>query len=206
VRWWGTQNSPLGNLKFDLISYLPSKKSHQAEESAGDWSFYNCQVRLSLFLPSEGKKACRPHLTPLLQARSETFQWRQRTRDFWAVCTLLSRGPSCVFIHLHSPQRPEPCLHSAQFSRSVMSDSLRPHGLQHSRLPCPSPSPGACSSTCPSSQCCHPTISSSVIPFSSRLQSFPASGSFPMSQFFVSGDQSIGVSASVSVLQMNIQD
>ena len=135
VRWWGAQNSPSGKLKFDLISYLPSKKSHQAEESAGDRSFYNCQVRLSLFLPSEEKKACRPHLTPLLQARTETFPWRQRTRDFWAVCTLLSRGPSCAFIHLHSPQRPEPRLHSAQFSRSVVSDSLQPHGLQHSGPP-----------------------------------------------------------------------
>ena len=80
-----------------------------------------------------------------------------------------------------------------QFSHSVMSDSLRPHGLQHARLPCPSPTPGAYSSSCPLSQWCHPTISSSVIPFSSRLQSFPASGSFPMSQFFVSAGQYVGV-------------
>ena len=92
-----------------------------------------------------------------------------------------------------------------QFICLVMSDSLRPHGLQHARLPCPSPTPGACSNSCPSSPWCHPTISSSVIPFSSRLQSFPASGSFPMSQFFISGGQSIGVSASASVLPMNIQ-
>ena len=81
-----------------------------------------------------------------------------------------------------------------------------PHGLQHVRLPCPSPTPGVCSNSCPSSQWCHPTISSSVIPFSSYLQSFPASGSFPLSQFFASGGQSIGVSASASVLPMNIQD
>jgi len=87
-----------------------------------------------------------------------------------------------------------------------MSDSLWPHGLQHTRLPCPSPTPGAYSNSCPLSRWCHPTISSSVIPFSSRLQSFLASGSFPMSQFFASGDQSIGVSASASVLPMNIQD
>ena len=87
-----------------------------------------------------------------------------------------------------------------RFSCSVVSDSLRPHGLQHVRLPCSSPSPGACSNSCPSSGWCHPSISSSVVPFSSRLQSFPASGSFPMSQFFVSGGQSIGVSASASVL------
>ena len=79
-------------------------------------------------------------------------------------------------------------------------------GLQHARLPCPSPTPGACSNSCPSRRWCHPTISSFVVPFSSCLQSFPASGSFPMSQFLASGGQSIGVSASASVLPMNIQD
>ena len=92
------------------------------------------------------------------------------------------------------------------FSHSVISNSLRPHGLQHSRLPCPSPSPRACSNSCPSSRWCHPTISSSVIPFSSCLHSFPASGSFPMSQLFTSGGRRIGVSALASVLPMNIQD
>ena len=94
---------------------------------------------------------------------------------------------------------------SVQFSHSIVSDSLRPQGLQHARLPCPSPTPGACSNSCPSSQWYHPTISSSVIPFSSCLQSLPASGSFLMSQLFASGDQNIGVSASASVLPMNIQ-
>ena len=92
------------------------------------------------------------------------------------------------------------------FSHSVVSDSLWPHRLQHSRLPCPSPTPGAYSNSCPLSWWCHPTISSSVIPFSSCLQPFSASGSFQMSQFFTSGGQSIGVSASASVLSMNIQD
>ena len=92
-----------------------------------------------------------------------------------------------------------------QFSRSVMSDSLRPHGLQHARPPCLIPSPGVCSNSCPLSRWCHPTISSSVIPLSSRLQSFPASGSFPMSWFFASGGQSIRVSASASVLPVRIQ-
>ena len=87
-----------------------------------------------------------------------------------------------------------------------MSDSLWPHGLQHTRPPCPSPTPGADSNSCPLSRWCYPTISSSVIPSSSHLQSFPASGSFPMSQFFPSGGQSIGVSAWTSVLPMNIQD
>ena len=94
---------------------------------------------------------------------------------------------------------------SVQFSHSVVSDSLRPHGLQHSRLPCPSPTPRACSNSCPSSQWCHPTISSSVVPLSSCLQSFPVSGSFPMSQFFASGGQNIGASASTSVFPTNIQ-
>ena len=93
-----------------------------------------------------------------------------------------------------------------QFSHLVMSDSLRPHGLQHARPPCPSPAPIAYSNSCSSSWWCHPTISSSGIPFSSCLQSFPASGSFQMSQFFASGGQSIGVSASASVLPMSIQE
>ena len=90
-------------------------------------------------------------------------------------------------------------------SDSVLSDSLQPHRLQHTRLPCPSPSPGAYSNSCPRSQWCHSTISSSVCPLSSCLQSFPGSGSFPMSWLFASGGQSIGASASASVLPMNIQ-
>ena len=93
-----------------------------------------------------------------------------------------------------------------QFSCSVTSDSLWPHGLQHTMFPCPSPTPKACSNSCPSSQWCHPTISSSVVPSSSCLQSFPASGSFPVSQFFAPGGRSIGVSASASVLPMNSLD
>ena len=97
-------------------------------------------------------------------------------------------------------------LASVQFSSSVLSDSLLPRGLQHARLPCPLPSPRACSDSCQSSRRCHPTISSSVVPFSSCLQSFPAKGFFLMSQFFASDGQSIGVSASASVLPVNIQD
>ena len=92
---------------------------------------------------------------------------------------------------------------AVQFSRSVMSNSLQPHGLQHTRLPCPSATPRACSNSCSLRKWCHPTISSSVVPFSC-LQTFPASGSFPMSQFFTSGGQRIGVSA--SVFPGNIQD
>ena len=96
-------------------------------------------------------------------------------------------------------------LSSVQFSRSVVSDSLWLHGLQHARPPCPSPTPRVCSNPCPLSRWCHPIISSSVVPFSC-LQSLPASGSFPMSQLVASASQSIGASASASVLPMNTQD
>ena len=93
-----------------------------------------------------------------------------------------------------------------QFSLSIVSNSLWLHGLQHARLPCPSPTHRVYPNSCPLSQWCHQTISSSAIPFSSCPQSFPASGAFPISQLFISGDQSIGVSASTSVLPMNTQD
>ena len=95
---------------------------------------------------------------------------------------------------------------SVQFSHSVMSNSLRPHGPEHARPPCPSPIPGVYPNSCPLSRWCHPTVSSSVVPVSSCLQSFPASGSFQMRQLFASGGQSIGVSALASVLPMNTQD
>ena len=118
------------------------------------------------------------------------------------MCThlLLWELQNCNLL-LNNPQQ-----ENVQFSRSVVSDSLRPHGLQHMRPPCPSLTPGVYSNSCPLSQWCHPTISSSVVPFSSHLYSFPASESFPVSQFFASGGQSIGASASASVLLMNIQD
>ena len=107
-----------------------------------------------------------------------------------------------VKIHSHSQ-----CLSSSvQFSHSVMSDSLWPHEPQHTRPPCLKPTPGVHQNSCPLSRWCHPTISSSVVPFSSCPRSFPASRSFPMSQLFASGGQSIGVSASTSVLSMNTQD
>ena len=115
------------------------------------------------------------------------------------MCCLLICSSSSEFLWL--------CGFFYQFSSVTQSCSiLRPHGLQHARLLCPSPTPKAYSNSCPSSQWCHPTISSSVIPFSSHLPSFPASGSFQMNQFFASGGQSIGVSTSASVLPMNIQD
>ena len=121
---------------------------------------------------------------------------------------LLLSIPMCIFLEVGFAWYGKSVFNifsSVQISCSVMSDSLQPHGLQHARLPCLTPTPGAYSNSCPLSQWCHPTISSSVIPFSC-LQSFPASGSFLVSQFFASGGQSTGVSASASVLPMNIQD
>ena len=106
------------------------------------------------------------------------------------------------FLHVH----PKHWVSSVQFSCSVMSNSLQPHGLQHTRPPCSSPTPGVYSNSCPLGQWCHPTIPSSAVPFSFCFQSIPAPGSFPMSQFFSSGGQSIGVSASTAVLLMNTQD
>ena len=117
---------------------------------------------------------------------------------YWSILAL----QCCVKFLLHKSVNQL----SVQFSHSVMSDSLWPHGLQHTWPPCPSPITGVYSNSCPLSQWCHPTISSSLVPFSSHLQSFPASGSFPISQLFASGGQSIGVSASTSVLLMNIKD
>ena len=127
--------------------------------------------------------------------------WASTNWCFWTVVLekTLESPLDCKEIQ---PVHPKALL----FSCSVVSDSLRPHGLQHARLPCPSLSPGVCSNSCPLSQWRHPTISFSVIPFSPHLQSFPASGSFPMSQLFGSCGQSIGASASASVLPMIIQD
>ena len=103
-------------------------------------------------------------------------------------------------------EKPRMVTSSVQFNHSVMSDSLQPHERQHARPPCPSPTPGVYPNPCPLSAWWHPTTSSSVVPFSSCPQSFPASGSFQMSQLFTSGGQSDGVSASTSVLPMNTQD
>ena len=138
-----------------------------------------------------------------------------RGSRFSASCVFMYCGSVTPFWTLEKRHIPCPLWHfcvSVQLgyllscSRSVMFDSLPLHGLQDSRLPCPSPSPRACSNTCPLSQWCHPTISSSVIPLFLCLQSFPVSGSFLMNQSFASGGQSLGVSASASVLPINIQD
>ena len=141
----------------------------------------------------------------------ESRSWLKNTK---------TKKPTCDFLGLtmgnykSSPWVPHgegcpscpPGLGTQFSSVSVVSNSLWPHGLQHTRPPCPSPTPGAYSNSCPPSQWCHPTISSSVVRFSSHLQSFPASGSFPKSQFFALDGQSTGVSASASVLPMNIHD
>ena len=121
----------------------------------------------------------------------------------WIILVLIIHirfSYSCWFKNFSLP------FSSVQFSHSVVSDSLWPHGLQHARPPCPSPTPGVYPNSCPLSQWCHPTISFSVIPFSTCPQSFPASGFFQMSQLFASGGQSIGVSAATSFLPMNTQD
>ena len=125
------------------------------------------------------------------------------------MLTYLKNCPAVFFLQHgvhHFCSTPWTSFSSVQFSQSVVSNSLWPHGLQHARPPCPSQTPRACSNSCLLSWWCHPTISSSVFPFSSCLQSFPASGSFPMNQFFASGGQSSGVSASTSRLPVNFQD
>ena len=139
--------------------------------------------------------------------------WRGLLRVPWTASQVYPKGSqSWIFIGRTDAEAETPILWlpvaknccCCCYVASVVSRSLRPHELQHARPPCPSPTPGVYFNSCPSSWWCHQTISSSVVPFSSRLQSFPASGSFPMSQLFAWGGQSIGVSA--SVLPMNIQD
>ena len=153
------------------------------------------------------------HYSPLLPIRSNpltasaTSLWFHINYNNPLITNAISRDldpRSDVHWTLHTSILTQ--FSSVQFSRSVASDSLRPHESQHARPPCPSPTPGVYSNSCPSSRWCHPTISSSVVPFSSCPQSLPASGSFPMSQLFAWGGQSIGVSGSASVLSMNTQD
>ena len=147
-----------------------------------------------------------------LSGKEPAGQWRKHKRrrfDLWVrkIPRRRARQPTPVFLPRESHgQRSLVSYRPVHFSHSVVSDSLRPRGLQHTRPPCPSPTPGVYSNSCLLSRWCHPTISSSVLPFSSCPQSFPASGSFQMSQLFVSGGQSIGVSAPTSILPMNTQD
>ena len=158
-------------------SQAPIKKMTQTGSHLGLAPWAWSKIRCA-FWHFEGNKP----LTAWTGWRSEAWNYFDRT--------LHNRHTSCW----------------VRFSCSVVSDSLRPHELQHTRPPCPSPTPRVYPNSCPLSQWCHPTISSTVIPFSSCLQSFPTSGSFQMSQTFTSGGQNTGVSASTSVLPMNTQD
>ena len=164
-----------------------------------------------------GFEACRvPTLTLHLTVKHTTLDCGDLLYDGclsyldWRCCEGSDYVPFKIVISTwHSNWANEYLLNkfsSVHFSHSVVSNSLWSHGLQHTWHHCPSPTPRACSNSCPESRWHHPTISSSVVPFSSCLQPFPASGSFPISQFFASGVQSIGVSASASLLPMNIQD
>ena len=171
-------------------------------------------IWLSLLYLSLKREKKTGELFPLFFSALKSQSWWQALIPNWP------KLPTCTPVPLPSlwsetlaKSKPKTILWSQSmkadlallFSHSVVSDSLWLHGLQHTMLPCPSPSPRACSSSCPLNQWCHPTISSSVISFSSCPQSFPASGFFPMRQLFASGGQSIGASASASVLPMNIQ-
>ena len=152
----------------------------------------NCGKILEMGIP--GHLTCLPR--NLYRGQEATVRTGHETTDWFQIGKGVRQG--CIL---------SPCLFNlVHFSYSVMSESLQSHGLQHDRLPFPSPTAGACSSSCPSGRQCHPTISSSVSPFSFCHQSFPASGSFLVSQFFTSDGQCIGASASASVLPMYIQD
>ena len=162
---------------------------------------------IAKYLTSKNKW-CSPSLCNKFEILAECLQKEAEDLHmaFHSFYKLVPSNIVTLFLHPCSTQRISWPYSISQFSRLVVSDSLRPHGLQHARLPCPSPTPRACSNSCPLSWWCHLTISSSVVPFSFYLQPFPASWSFPVSLFFASGGQSIEASASMSVLPMNIQD
>ena len=155
---------------------------------------------LALSFLGIGMKTPFPVLWPMLTFPSLLTYWVRHFKSIMFLIIMIRLIWKFLYIYFSG------CMCSVQFSRSVVSDSLQSHGLQQIRPPCPSPTSGAYLNSCPSSWWCHQTISSSAVPFSYHFQSFLASGSFPMSQFFTSGGQSIGVSASASVLPMNIQD
>ena len=162
----------------------------------GRWVKHNWMTSLSLFTFTHWRRKWQP--TPMFlpgesQGRGAWWAAIYGVAESWTWLKRLSSNSSLV------------CM-SVQYSHSVVSDYLRPHEPQHARPPCPSPTPGVHPNPCPLNQWCHPTISSSVFPFSSCPQSFPVSGSFPMSQLFSSGGQSIGVLVSASVLPINTQD
>ena len=159
------------------------------------WWTWRCRLNQSSLLLSCMSSLYILDINPLSDiAFADIFSHFVRCLSFYCWFPLL-----CIIFLVWGSQ------YKYQFSPSVVSDSLRPHGLQHCRLPCPLPTSKVCSNSRPPIWWCHPIILSSVIPVFSCLQSFPSSGSFPVSQFFTSGNQSIGASASTSVLPMNIQ-
>ena len=209
-KWWDIKKCIRKN-KQEIWSHLSDihcvcAQSLSVQLFATPWTVA-CQTPLSIEywsglpfapprdLPNPGIK---PHF---LHCRWMLYHWTT------------GEAPDIYYINIHmytyTHRYINVCTHTHvyiyQFSHSVVSDSLWPRGLMRARPPCPAPTPRACSNPCPSSWWCHPAISSSVTPFSSFLHSFPASGSFPKSQFFASGGQSIGASAAASVLPMNIQ-
>ena len=185
--WWAV--TPRGHAASCSRRQSSACTEHRASrEDICSWLWHPWRADI---LPGTMGKEARPRAT------QEFFKPFSRTGGSFPCSVSTSVAPRWLICKKHILQ--------VSLVHSVVSHSLQPHGLQHARLPCPSPTPGACSNSCPSSQWCHPTISSSDIPFSC-LQSFPISGSFPVSQFFTSGGQSVRVSASASVLPMNIQD
>ena len=166
------------------------------ESALGTWWVMPCDVLILL---------SRPWLVTRVLGKHFWEQWGWTLRAVSALGRVNFKRLTCIGNPLKENNIYILSQTSVQFSCSVVSDSLQPHGLQHCRLPCPSASPRLCSDSCPLSWWCYPTISSSVTPLSC-LQSFPASGSFPMKQLFTSGGPSIRASASASVLPMNIQD
>ena len=198
---WGIQTNPKGALIFIKMKGRKNqlRKLRKSSERSG-----RARILSQNNTSGRNPKIALPHI-------SSPWSPKFRTRTPFYVIPPQSIQNSVRmiitvfnYVFVYKPHRI--LVPQKQFHCSVMSDSLQPHGLQHTRFPCPSPTPGACANSCPSSLWCHLTISSSVIPFSSSLQSFQASGSFQMSQFFTSDGQNIGGSASASVLPMNIQD
>ena len=171
------------------------RKGHCLNAIGLKWTLLYFPKRARPHLPFSHSFSCIPQDYPIFC----TNKIKIRNTTLWLTGHL-----PCPVTRLVLWKNPQ--CSSVQCSCEVVSDSLRPHELHPARPPCPSPMPGVYSNLCPLSRWCHPTVSSSVVPFSSHLQSFPASESFPMSQLFTAGGQSIGASASASVLPVNIQD
>ena len=195
---WGRQKH-LSSLKSTQTSTL-LKRSYFLLPVVlpSEWLLQSFLSRISL-LGISVKKKCQSTATELCSGFPTSASLPAKPQGSFCLRVLWGTHPVSFPVSLILVFQ-FPSFSSVQFSRSVMSDSLRPHESQHARPPCPSPTPGVYSNSCPSSRWCHPAISSSVIPFSSCPQSLPASGSFPMSQLFAWDGQSTGVSASASVL------